>query len=237
VIDEVAWVTEDEATLGYSVGRPSGDGARTTATAMVPLLSASPGKTNAKALTFGPLGPHWPGENPFLPGGGLRGTREAAFKSNLPLAIVRTEHAIPNDPKTESHLWISGCTEYAASSRKRSGSVDEEEEREREKRSNVKNKANLICTLGDRPAYNGPAGIELRGRSSQRYPKKQYSFEFWDGAGDGIELSPLGLPAEEDFILGAPYVDRSLMRDALAFQMYSDMGRWCPRMQYSSSSS
>ncbi len=88
VVDEVAWVTKDDATLGYSVGR-RGAAAVGEAVTMAPLLSATPGKANAEALTFGPLGPHWPGENPFLPRGGLRGTREASFKSNLPLAIVQ----------------------------------------------------------------------------------------------------------------------------------------------------
>ena len=48
----------------------------------------------------------------------------------------------------------------------------------------------------------------------------------------GIEVSALGLPPEEDWVLGAPYVDRSLMRDALAFDMFREMGRWAPAMEF-----
>ena len=39
----------------------------------------------------------------------------------------------------------------------------------------------------------------------------------------GMDVAALGLPAEEDWVLGAPYVDRSLMRDPLAFDMYRSM--------------
>ena len=38
-----------------------------------------------------------------------------------------------------------------------------------------------------------------------------------------MDVAALGLPAEEDWVLGAPYVDRSLMGDPLAFDMYRSM--------------
>jgi hypothetical protein len=119
---------------------------------------------------------------------------------------------------------MSSCTEFAS----------EDLEEEHTLSGIVRNKDNVLCTLKDKAAYNGYAGIELRGRSSQRYPKKQFSFEFRDSIAteNGIDLSPLNLPAEEDWVLGAPYVDRSLMRDALAFDMYMDQGYWAPKMQF-----
>lgn len=61
--------------------------------------------------------------------------------------------------------------------------------------------------------YNGKIGIEIRGSSSQSFPKKQYSVELRDNAGAGIKASLLGMPSEEDWVLFAPYNDKSLMRD------------------------
>ena len=220
--DEVQWNTGNDETLGYTAGRPKNEKLG-RGKELKYLLKSSPGRENDVELSFGPLGPHWYGENPLL--NDVGGTREASFKSNLPVAIVKPSGGyIPNDPKVFSHMWISSCTEYG-------GSVLYSDQNQTVP-SSVRNRNNLICTLRDKPAYNGPVGIELRGRSSQKYPKKQYSFEFWDKNENGIELSILGMPAEEDWVLGAPYVDRSLMRDALAFDMYTEMGHWAPRMQF-----
>lgn len=44
--------------------------------------------------------------------------------------------------------------------------------------------------------YDGYIGIELRGSSSQMYPKKSYAVETRDSLGNDISVSILGLPAE-----------------------------------------
>jgi len=80
--------------------------------------------------------------------------------------------------------------------------------------------------------YNGKVGIELRGSSSQMFPKKQFAVELWDAAGQDIEQSVLGLPEEGDWILFAPYNDKSLMRDALAYKLARSMGRYASRSKY-----
>src|SRR5688572_1076543 len=80
--------------------------------------------------------------------------------------------------------------------------------------------------------YNGKIGIEIRGSSSQMFPKKQYGIELADVNGDGVEASLLDLPAEEDWILFAPYNDKSLMRDVLAYKLGRDQGRYAPRTKY-----
>jgi hypothetical protein len=80
--------------------------------------------------------------------------------------------------------------------------------------------------------YDGKIGIEIRGSSSQSFPKKQYGIELQDANGDGIEASLLGMPTEEDWILFAPYNDKSLMRDVLAYKLGRDLGRYAPRTKY-----
>jgi hypothetical protein len=72
--------------------------------------------------------------------------------------------------------------------------------------------------------------IELRGRSSQVYfPKRQFAFEFRTEGGVQTESSLLGMPAESDWVLLGPYSDKSLLRDALTFELARRMGRAAPR--------
>jgi hypothetical protein len=80
--------------------------------------------------------------------------------------------------------------------------------------------------------YSGKIGIEIRGSSSQSFPKKQYGIELRDAEGNGIDASLLGLPAEEDWVLFAPYNDKALMRDMLAYRLARSLGHYAPRTRY-----
>ncbi|MEJ5261140.1 MAG: CotH kinase family protein [Ignavibacterium sp.] len=80
--------------------------------------------------------------------------------------------------------------------------------------------------------YNGKIGIELRGSSSQQFPKKQYGVETRDSLGNDLAVSLLGLPSETDWVFFAPYNDKTLMRDALSYKLARDMGRYASRSKY-----
>jgi hypothetical protein len=88
--------------------------------------------------------------------------------------------------------------------------------------------------ITDNPnVYNGKVGIELRGSSSRvLFPKKQYAVELRNSTGADTAVSLLGLPAEEDWVLSAPYNDKTLMRDVLAYKLGRSMGRYAPRTRY-----
>src|SRR3989442_13690187 len=51
--------------------------------------------------------------------------------------------------------------------------------------------------------YNGPAGLSIRGSSSQIHPKKSYRLELQDGTGNDKKVSILGMPKESDWVLYA----------------------------------
>lgn len=80
--------------------------------------------------------------------------------------------------------------------------------------------------------YNGKIGIEIRGSSSQMFPKKQYAVETRDLNGNDENVSLLGMPSESDWILFAPYNDKSLMRDVLAYRIANDLGRYASRSKF-----
>lgn len=80
--------------------------------------------------------------------------------------------------------------------------------------------------------YQGIAGIEFRGSSSQLFPKKSYGFEFRDEKGDGKEVALFGMPKEEDWILFASYNEKSLLHNVLAMKMARDLGMYASRTQF-----
>ena len=80
--------------------------------------------------------------------------------------------------------------------------------------------------------YNGKISIEYRGSSSQSFPKKPYALETQDSIGNNNNVSLLGMPIENDWILYAPYSDKALMRNFLTFDLGRKMGHYAPRTVY-----
>ncbi len=81
--------------------------------------------------------------------------------------------------------------------------------------------------------YDGQISIELRGESSLGlYPKKSYSLETQTATGENNNVSLLGLPVENDWILYAPYGDKSLIRNVLSYSVFEQMGHYAPRTRF-----
>lgn len=80
--------------------------------------------------------------------------------------------------------------------------------------------------------YDGFVGIELRGESSLTFVKKSYRLETRDSLGANLNVSLLGMPLENDWILYGPYVDKTLLRNALMFHLGETTGRYSPRFRF-----
>jgi hypothetical protein len=127
-----------------------------------------------------------------------------SLKSNLPIIIINTNgQTILDDPKISASMGI----------------ID-----------NGPGVANNSTDPFNN--YDGKIGIEIRGSSSQMFPKKQFGIELQDDLGEGISAPLLGMPSEEDWVLFAPYNDKSLMRDALAYKLGRDLGQYAPRTRF-----
>lgn len=74
--------------------------------------------------------------------------------------------------------------------------------------------------------------MNLRGFSSTRYPKRSYTFRIRDEYGEKVKTPLLGLPKESDWVLYAPYPDKTLMRDVLAYDLSRAMGHYAPRTRF-----
>jgi hypothetical protein len=87
-------------------------------------------------------------------------------------------------------------------------------------------------SISDAPTLQTQAAIETRGESSQGFPKKSYSIETQNADGSNANLALLGMPAENDWVLYAPYTDKSMMRDVLTYHIARNMGRYASRTRY-----
>ncbi len=126
------------------------------------------------------------------------------LQSNLPLVVINTFGLeIPDNPKITVHVGI------------------------------IDNGPGNINHISDPfNNYNGWVGIEIRGQSTQLYPKKAYDFETRDELGDNLNVSLLGLPEDNDWILYAPYADKSMLRNTVSFDLGRKMNRYCSRTVY-----
>lgn len=86
--------------------------------------------------------------------------------------------------------------------------------------------------LTQAPEYVGRAGLNVRGQTSAGFPKKQYHFELWDESNQDQKHPLLGMPTEADWVLYAPYSEKSLMQNELAYQWANEMGEYAVRTQW-----
>jgi spore coat protein CotH len=135
--------------------------------------------------------------------------------SNLPIVIITTDLDVNNqsleildDPKILSSMKIikrpDGSRNYLSD-------------------------ANTTAFLN----YNGRIGIEIRGSSSQLLPKKGYGLTTLKA--DNISnnnVSLMGMPSENDWILNGIAFDPSLIRDYLSYNLSRQLGNYATRTAY-----
>lgn len=88
------------------------------------------------------------------------------------------------------------------------------------------------ATVTDAPEFAGRATLKPRGYTSLRYPKRSYSVETLGADGDEAKVPLLGMPADSDWVLYAPYPDKTLMRDVLAYELSNKLGHYAPRTRF-----
>ncbi len=80
--------------------------------------------------------------------------------------------------------------------------------------------------------YNGFAGIEYRGSSSQAFPKKSYSIELSDSSGEDFDFSVFGFPKNSDWVLIANYDDKTHLKNAYVYDLWAKTGNYSPRLKH-----
>ncbi|MHC1731708.1 MAG: CotH kinase family protein [Bacteroidales bacterium] len=130
--------------------------------------------------------------------------------SNLPIVIISTDGslAIPDEPKIKATMKI----------------ID----RGPGQRNYITDQTNPLYLN-----YSGRIGVELRGSSSQESPKKNYGLTTRmadDVTNNNVSL--LGMPEENDWILGGMVFDTAFIRDYFCHNLSRKMGNYASRAVY-----
>ena len=125
--------------------------------------------------------------------------------SDLPIVVITTPGGAPivDDPRITAHMGV------------------------------IDNGPGVINYLTDPYTnYDAAISIEIRGSTSQQYPKKGYGFETQDPLGNNNPVALLGMPMENDWILYGPYPDKTLIRNVLTFDLARKMGHYASDTRY-----
>ena len=130
--------------------------------------------------------------------------------SNLPIIIINTDNnvPIPDNPRVLANMKII----YRGEGQR-----------------NYVSDQNTPSYLN----YSGRIDIEIRGSSSQYSQKKQYGFS--TKLADGVtnnNVSLLGMPAENDWILNSMIFDSALVRDYICYNLSRRIGEYASRTAY-----
>ena len=125
--------------------------------------------------------------------------------SNIPIVVIETEGGAPivDEPKVKALLKI----------------ID-----------NGPGEINHVSDSGN--DYTGNSGIEIRGHFSAELPQRPYGFETRTASGENNNVSLLGMPKENDWILLANYNDKAFVRNTMAFDIFRRMGHYAPRTAF-----
>jgi len=123
---------------------------------------------------------------------------------NLPLMIIRTNgQKIPDEPRIVAEMGL------------------------------IDHGTGVINRIDDPwNAYSGMISIEQRGESSIEFAKKSYSIELQNADGSNNNVSILGLPVENDFVLNGPFSDQTLVKNVLSYELFRRTGRWAPGTRF-----
>lgn len=140
----------------------------------------------------------------------MRSMAQIFTDSNLPIVIIETDGGvpIPDEPKVLANMKIiwhqDGSRNYVSD-------------------------ANNPAFLN----YDGRIGIEIRGSSSQMLSKKPYGLEtLMDDDITNNNVSLLGMPKENDWILNSLAYDQTGMRDVISYELSEKLGQYTTRRVY-----
>ncbi len=123
---------------------------------------------------------------------------------NLPLMIIHTNgQEIPDEPRIVADMGLI-----------------------------FNGEGNLNSESDEWNEYSGKISIERRGESSMGFKKRSYSIELQKDDGSNNNVSILGIPEENDFVLYGPYSDKTMIKNVLTYELFRRTGRWAPRTRY-----
>lgn len=157
--------------------------------------------------------PRFGNEDFSMPAGGLI---DESFKTHLPLVVIDTNGRRIRSSTVwskEQHRFIP----YDGSLTKCSVSIYNGSHQN---------------SFADVPDITLQGRIRLRGNSSLAFDKKQYLLKLTDEQGNSVRKNLLGMGEEDEWVLNTSLIDKSLMRNHLAYSVADEIMSYTPDSRY-----
>lgn len=84
----------------------------------------------------------------------------------------------------------------------------------------------------DEATLTTTAQIRVRGHSSRQFEKSPYQLDFVDENGEAAPAAVMGMPAHSEWVLYGPYLDKSLVRNYMWYNIAGEVMEWAPNVRY-----
>lgn len=86
--------------------------------------------------------------------------------------------------------------------------------------------------LTDQPDFVTRSLFRIRGHSSRSFAKASYLMKFVDQDGRDNRISVMGMGAHNEWALHGPYLDKSLVRNYMWYNISGELMEWAPNVRY-----
>lgn len=84
----------------------------------------------------------------------------------------------------------------------------------------------------DAPAFTTRSLFRIRGNNSRQFEKLPYLMKFVDEGGLDRDISVMGMDAHSEWALQGPYLDKSLVRNYLCYNLSGELMDYAPNVRY-----
>lgn len=106
----------------------------------------------------------------------------------------------------------------------------------------IKRKENIVAdiqiydvkdkVLEEEPSFQGKVNLSIRGNSTSKYPKKQFSLKLINNNGEDYDKELLGMSKGAEWALNGPFSDKSLMRNYIAYKTGRNIMEYSPDAKF-----
>lgn len=86
--------------------------------------------------------------------------------------------------------------------------------------------------LTDSPCEEVTAKMRIRGNSSAHFDKSQYKISLVDENGKAVRKSLLNMGTSDDWVLGAPFLDKTLIRNYISYNIFGQICKYTPNVRF-----
>lgn len=134
---------------------------------------------------------------------------EADFVTHLPIISIHTKEAIPGEIRPENGEPESYAVCEIA----------------------IYNSKNQWNTLQDMAVIQSDGLIRIRGNTSRRFDKKSYLLKFGTEQ-KKQDISVMGMNSSDKWVLHGPFLDRTLLRNYLCYNVAGQIMEYAPQVRY-----